>query len=77
MLTSDGKLIISFRPKHIMKQYPVTQWGFTGYTQAEAEALLQQHGFAISETTLVQEPSHEAWGHVFQRESLMIVGEKA
>lgn len=51
LLKPKGKLTISIRPKHIMKQHPFTSFGFTLYSQEDVCRLLETSLFDILSIT--------------------------
>lgn len=73
VLTPDGQLMICFRPKHIMAQYPVTQYGFTLYDIAELVALLQHNQLKVDMVDELVEPPQDMWGTEMKRESVVVV----
>lgn len=72
VLTSNGSLIISARPKYIMEKYPVTQYGFTMYEKEEILNLLKENNFNPIEVTEVTEPPQDVFGNIMERQSLMV-----
>lgn len=72
VLQPKGKLIITLRPKRLMKNYPFTKYGFTMFSKEEVELLLSQNGFAIVQSLEKQEPDFELNGEMIKMESLII-----
>jgi ubiquinone/menaquinone biosynthesis C-methylase UbiE len=73
VLTPNGQLMICFRPKYIMAQYPVTQYGFTLYDKTELVALLQDNQLQVTLVDELVEPPQDMWGTEMKRESVVVV----
>ncbi|MFZ4633892.1 MAG: class I SAM-dependent methyltransferase [Saprospiraceae bacterium] len=73
VLTPNGQLMIGFRPKHIMAQYPMTNYGFTLYDIAELAALLQHNQLKVDLVDELMEPPQDMWGTEMKRESVVVV----
>jgi ubiquinone/menaquinone biosynthesis C-methylase UbiE len=76
LLLPKGKLIITFRPKRLMKNYPFTKYGFNLFAKEEALQLLTQNGFTILHAIEKQEPDFELNGEMIKMESLIIEATK-
>lgn len=62
ILKPNGKLIIGFRPKHEMEQYPMTKYGFNLYAEEDVEKLLSQNGFRSTRIRIEAESDKEFFG---------------
>ncbi len=76
VLKPQGQLLIAFRPKWAMEQYPFTQYGFTMYTMEELVALLPANGFVVSQSFEKQEPDQEINGETVIAAFAIILAEK-
>lgn len=56
VLKSDGKFLLSVRPKRIMEKIPITRHGFKLFGEEEILDLLSKAGFSSIERTHVVEP---------------------
>lgn len=56
VLQPGGSLYLVFRPKSSMEQMPFTEYGFNMYPVKDAEALLQENNFRISDKKNLKEP---------------------
>ena len=72
VLTSDGSLIISVRPKHNMQNYPVTKFDFTLFSKEDIVEFLTSNNFQVLEITEIKEPPQMAYGMLSDRETLII-----
>jgi len=68
VLTPQGKLILSVRPKHNMGSFPVTQYGFSKFENDEIKTLLKESGFSEIKLTHIHEPDGEVFGDSKKRE---------
>lgn len=76
VLTPDGILIVSFRPKSQMQNYPVVKYGFNLFTEEEVTELLLENGFVPLCSTEREEPDQVINGQTIKVESLMVMAEK-
>lgn len=76
VLTPDGILIVSLRPKSQMQNYPVVKYGFNLFTEEEVTELLLENGFVPLCSTEREEPDQVINGQTIKVESLMVMAEK-
>ncbi|MGG9971533.1 class I SAM-dependent methyltransferase [Ferruginibacter sp. SUN002] len=76
VLSSNGKLIISLRPKHQAIKYPFTKYGFTLYAKEDIAGLLSTNGFTNIEVFVNKEPDMNVNGETFNMENLIVSGVK-
>ncbi len=76
VLLPKGKLIITLRPKHLMKNYPFTKYGFNFFAKEDVEQLLTKNGFSIVQAIEKHEPEFELNGEMVKMESLILEAEK-
>ncbi|MEO6037032.1 MAG: class I SAM-dependent methyltransferase, partial [Saprospiraceae bacterium] len=76
VLRQDGQLLLSFRPKIIMAQYPMTKYGFTMYSKEEAVKLFTDNGLEVTAAFEIIEPTTERWGGKLERESVIVMTRK-
>ena len=62
VLKPDGKVIISIRPKDLMKNYPMTRYDFDFFDGQDVVSLFLQAGFSKAEYEAVDEPPQELYG---------------
>jgi ubiquinone/menaquinone biosynthesis C-methylase UbiE len=72
VLAPGGKFICTLRPKRLMENYPFTKYGFSMFSKADAEQLLQQNNFTTLQSIEKQEPDFELNGQLIKVESLII-----
>lgn len=77
VLQPNGKLIITLRPKRQMQNYPFVKYGFTMFSKEEAEKLLTQNGFIVTQTVENQEPDFDLNGEIVKLENVIIEAVKA
>lgn len=71
VLTDDGILIISIRPKEVMKNYPFTKYGFNMYSESEVVELLEKNSFQVISILRRQEPDQKIGEITFPVSSLI------
>ena len=76
VLKPQGQLLIAFRPKWAMEQYPFTQYGFTMYAMEELITLLSDNGFVVNKAFEEQEPDQEINGETITAAYAIINAEK-
>ncbi|MES2765605.1 MAG: class I SAM-dependent methyltransferase [Bacteroidota bacterium] len=76
VLKPAGKMLIGFRPKHIVEALPFTKEGFTTYTQEDVRGLLKNHGFTILNDELRQTMTKGFDGSDFPTACVCILAEK-
>ena len=72
ILKTGGLLIIAIRPKHQMKNYPFTKYGFTMYSNPELKEMLIANGFGVRKFQENYEPDYEFNGSVIKMENLIV-----
>lgn len=72
VLLLGGVLIISVRPKHNLVDFPVTEFGFSLFTETEIIEILSENGFRFKEVAKVKEPNREFMGEIQERENLIL-----
>jgi ubiquinone/menaquinone biosynthesis C-methylase UbiE len=72
VLKPEGMLIISIRPKEIMKDFPFVPYGFTLYSKDDATTLLEENGFKVTEVIERNEPDQELNGKMVATASLIV-----
>jgi ubiquinone/menaquinone biosynthesis C-methylase UbiE len=73
VLKPEGMLVISIRPKEIMKDFPFVPYGFRLFSRNEVTALLQENGFEVEEVIERNEPDQELNGKMVPTASLIVV----
>ncbi len=76
VLKQNGKVLIGFRPKHIVEALPFTKEGFTTYTQEDVRGLLKSHGFAILKDELRESMTKGFDEQDFKTACICILAEK-
>ncbi|HYF02304.1 MAG TPA: class I SAM-dependent methyltransferase [Patescibacteria group bacterium] len=76
VLKPNGKMLIGFRPKHIVEALPFTKEGFTTYTQEDVRRLLETHGFAVLKEELRESMTKGFDGGDFETACACILAEK-
>ncbi len=76
VLSANGQLIITIRPKHQMIKYPFTKYGFKMYSKDDLTSLLEANGFVVTVTYENSEPDFELNGEIMKMENLIIVATK-
>ncbi len=72
VLTPNGELIISIRPKHNIEKYPVNKYGFGIYETDEIIKMLSDNGFSAAEVTKIVEPPQKRMGMLLERETVIL-----
>ena len=73
VLKPEGVLIISIRPKEIMKDFPFVPYGFTLYSKEDVTTLLEENGFSVIEVIERNEPEQELNGKMVPTASLIVM----
>ncbi|MBS1513342.1 MAG: class I SAM-dependent methyltransferase [Bacteroidetes bacterium] len=73
VLQPGGHLVLTIRPKRLMKNYPFTQYGFTMYDKEAAVQLLKKNGFTITSAVENHEPDFEVNGVMVPVENIIVV----
>lgn len=76
VLKPAGKVLIGFRPKHIVEALPFTKEGFTTYTQEDVRGLLKAHGCKVLKDELRQSMTKGFDGSDFPTACVCILAEK-
>jgi ubiquinone/menaquinone biosynthesis C-methylase UbiE len=76
VLKPNGKVLLGFRPKHIVEALPFTKEGFTTYTQEDVRGLLKKHGFEILKDELRESMTKGFDGSDFPIACVCILAEK-
>ncbi|WP_052306930.1 class I SAM-dependent methyltransferase [Chitinophaga pinensis] len=78
VLETGGELILAIRSAESMMQLPFSAHGFTLYSVEDAEALLQENGFAIAEVITATEEAKipQGGGATVQLENICLRGIK-
>lgn len=76
VLKPEGQLLIAFRPRWAMEQYPFIQYGFTLYDKEEILTLLSDNGFKVIQILEEQEPDQEINGETIKPAFALIKAEK-
>jgi len=76
VLCPSGAFILTIHPKHNMLKLPVTKYNFTIWSNEEILELFQNVGFEKIELTMVKEPALRYNEELFDREIVIISGEK-
>jgi ubiquinone/menaquinone biosynthesis C-methylase UbiE len=73
-LRSGGQVIIGIRPKHLMKDYPFTKFGFNLFDETEVIHAMEAQGFREVRAITVKEPDFVTAELQIPVESLIVVG---
>lgn len=76
VLKPKGKLLVAYRPKQILDQLALAEFGFTKYTIEDVESLLKNAGFDQVSTTEISEPALEFDGEKKEMIGFYTVGYK-
>lgn len=77
VLKPNGLLIVALRPKHQMKHYPFSKYGFNLFSKEELSDVLIQNGFNIVATHENREPDFQLNGETMTMEHLIMVARKS
>ena len=77
ILKPGGRVIISIRPKHVMKDYPVIKHGFEMFTGQDVKKLLETAGFEDLTVEDIEEPKQPVFDKVDVKYSVIITGRKS
>ena len=72
VLKPEGVVIISIRPKEIMKDFPFVPYGFNLYSKEDLTTLLEENGFSVIEIIERSEPDQELNGKMVPTASLIV-----
>ncbi|MBI3134388.1 MAG: class I SAM-dependent methyltransferase [Bacteroidetes bacterium] len=72
VLKEDGQLVLAIRPKSIMDNFPVTQYGFTTFSLTDLSDILHENGFDPVVAIERQEPDLEFFGEKLKNEFLIV-----
>ena len=72
VLKPEGVLIISIRPKEIMKDFPFAPYGFTLYSKEDVTTLVEENSFSVIEIIERNEPEQELNGKMVPTASLIV-----
>jgi ubiquinone/menaquinone biosynthesis C-methylase UbiE len=72
ILKPGGKLIIALRPKHQMKDYPFTKYGFTMFSMEDLDLLLTSSGLCDVRFFENEEPPFEMHGEIHKMQNLIV-----
>lgn len=77
VLKPGGKLVLAIRPKDVMQQLPVTEFGFRLYDKEEMINAFESNGFTDVDTHIVIEPDMNFNGVSIPMQSLIVEGRSA
>jgi ubiquinone/menaquinone biosynthesis C-methylase UbiE len=76
VLKPQGQLLISLRPKKVMKKFPFVRFGFHLFSKEEIIQLVTKNNFVVREVIEKKEPDQEINGGKVPVETLIVVAEK-
>jgi len=78
VLKPGGKLVLSLRPKSVMKDYPFVKYGFQMFENDELQNILQLNGFSDIVFFEIDEPStQEFTEEILEIKTLIVSAKKA
>ena len=75
VLKPNGRVVLSFRPKEEMVNFPMTQYGFNMFAMDEVADLFLKNGFDIVSKVNKVEPEREVFGQKAVLSSNIIIAE--
>ncbi|MEX1240250.1 MAG: class I SAM-dependent methyltransferase [Cyclobacteriaceae bacterium] len=76
VLRPEGRLVISLRPKSIMKHYPLARFGFRLFSKEDISQLIKKNSFVIKDVIEKKEPDQEINGAKVPVETLVLIAGK-
>lgn len=76
VLKPEGRLLISLRPKSIMKHYPFARFGFRLFSKEDISQLVTKNSFVIKDVIEMKEPDQEIDGAKVPVETLVLIAGK-
>jgi len=76
VLNPNGKILIAYRPKKVLDNLEVSNYGFNKYTKNEVESLLAEVGFKNISSKEISEPDFHIQGKSLQMIGLYSTGIK-
>lgn len=77
VLKPKGRVIISIRPKAVMKDYPFVKYGFDMFDKNDLANLLSENGFTVEDIIEKEEPEQEINGEMMPVETLIVQAQKS
>ncbi len=72
VLSPSGRLLIGFRPRHSMENYPFVQYGFQTYSEEDVSQMLHAAGFSVTDRVETREPDRDVLGEIMRVDHVVI-----
>lgn len=72
VLKPGGILVITFRPKHVMENIPMTKYGFTIFSKSEVIKTIENNGFVIQEAIEKKEEEVDLFGEKLENSFIIL-----
>ena len=76
VLKPNGQLIISFRPKRQMLNYPFTKYNFKLYSKEDFLLVLEKNHLKVSKIFENTEPPYDLQGEIVDMENVIVIARK-
>ena len=73
VLKANGQLIVSFRPKHQMLNYPFTKYNFNLYSKEDFLQVLEKNHLKVVNVFENTEPAYDLQGEMIEMENVIVV----